>query len=100
MPEWVFAQHTPSEKLCRLEHFSMHKRQANGEIEFLITVKEYVTPPDPAMKFFAQADKQTNQKSAPFTPTGWGHSTMEALVQCLKAIDRFPYEGDDQFTAG
>lgn len=94
MPEWMFAQHHPSIQLCRLQQFSMKKRQANGEIEFLITVKEYVTPPDPAMKFFAQADKQTNQKTLPFTPSGWGQSTMDALGQCLKAIDRFPYEGD------
>ncbi len=94
MPEWMFAQHHASVQLCRLEYFSMKKRQAEGEIEFLITVKEYVTPPDPTMKFFAQADKQTNQKTMPFTPTGWGHSTMDALTQCMKAIDRFPYEAD------
>ena len=94
MPEWMFAQHHPSIQLCKLQYFSMKKRQANGEIEFLITVKEYVTPPDPAMKFFAQADKQTNQKTLAFTPSGWGQSTLDALGQCLKAIDRFPYEGD------
>jgi hypothetical protein len=73
----------------------MKKQQGAEEIEFLITVKEYVTPPDPTMRFFAQADKQTNQKTAPFTPIGWGHTIYEALSQCLKGIERFPYEGDD-----
>ena len=99
MPDWVFAQNQPSEQLCKLEHFSMKKQQASGEIEFLITVKEYVTPPDPTMKFFAQADKQTNQNSAPFTPCGWGHTIYEALSQCLKAINKFPYEGDVEVDA-
>jgi hypothetical protein len=94
MPDWVFAQNKPSEQLCRLQHYSMKKQQGADEIEFLITVKEYVTPPDPTMKFFAQADKQTNQKTAPFTPSGWGHTIYEALSQCLKAIERFPYEGN------
>jgi hypothetical protein len=46
------------------------------------------------MRFFAQADKQTNQKSAPFTPTGWGESLLQALSECVRAIHRFPYEGD------
>jgi hypothetical protein len=94
MPDWIFAQTHPSEQLCQLHHFSVKKRQAGREIEFLITVKEYVTPPDPTMKFLAQTDKQTNQKIAPFTPSGWGHTIFEALSQCLKAIDRFPYEGE------
>lgn len=93
MPEWTFAQNHPSEELCQLYYFSMKKRQATGDVEFLITVKEFVTPPEPAMKFLAQTDKQTNQKTAPYTPCGWGHSIMEALQQCIKAIHRFPYEG-------
>jgi hypothetical protein len=33
-------------------------------VEFRITVKEYVTPKEPNMHFFAQADKQINQKIA------------------------------------
>jgi len=95
MPDWTFAQNHPSEQLCQLHYFSMKKKQANGEVEFLITVKEYVTPPDTAMKFLAHTDKQTNQNTAPFAPCGWGHSIMEALQQCLKAIQRFPYEGPE-----
>jgi hypothetical protein len=47
------------------------------------------------MQFLAQADKQTNQKSAPFTPTGWGSTLLEALSQCVREVHRFPYEGED-----
>ena len=40
--------------------------QPGGEVEFIITVKEYITPKEPTMHFFAQSDKQTNQHTAPF----------------------------------
>ncbi|HLK20550.1 MAG TPA: hypothetical protein VKT81_16455 [Bryobacteraceae bacterium] len=90
--EWGFAENNPSEELCLLHHFAMKKRQASGDVEFLITVREFVSPPDPALKFFAQADKQTNQNTAPFTPFGWGPSLVQALTECIKSIHRFPYE--------
>ena len=64
----------------------------NG-LEFVITVREYISPPDPGMKFFAQADKQTNQKTAAFTPVGWGPTLLFALSECMRAVKRFPYEG-------
>jgi len=51
-----------------------------------------VSPPDPAMRFLAQADKQTNQKTAPYTPMGWGSSLLQALAECMKGIRKFPYE--------
>lgn len=86
--DWTFAQESPDEQLCRLHQFGMKK----GEVEFLITVREYLTPPDPSLRFFAQADKQTNQKTAAFLPTGWGNSLLSALHECIKAIHRFPYE--------
>ena len=92
MLDWSFAQNNPSEELCLLHHFAMKKRQASGDVEFLITVREYISPPDPALKFFAQADKQTNQSTAPFTPFGWGPSLVQALTECIKSIHRFPYE--------
>jgi hypothetical protein len=87
--EWEFAQENPSEQLCRLHHFAMKK---NG-LEFIITVREYLTPPDPTMKFYAEADKQTNQDTAPYTPVGWGPTMLVALHECMKAVHRFPYEG-------
>ena len=63
-------------------------------IDDLITVKEFVKATDPAMKFFAQADKQTNQKTMPFTPVGWGGTLLQALSDCMRAVRRFPYEGE------
>lgn len=92
MTEWTFAQQNPSEQLCRIQHFAVTKKFDGGEEEFLITVREYITPPDPAMKFVAKSDKQTNQKSAAYTPIGWGPSLMVALAECIRAINKFPYE--------
>ncbi len=92
MSEWHFAQQEPTDELCILQHFSMKKRQPSGDVEFLITVKEYITPPYPNMRFFAQSDKQTNQSTTPFTPSGWGPTLLTALAECIRAIHRFPYE--------
>jgi hypothetical protein len=46
------------------------------------------------VRFFAEADKQVNQQSAPLLPSGWGDSLWEALEGCLRMIRQFPYEGD------
>jgi len=93
MKEWGFAQAHPNEELAQVHLFSMMKQQAGGDIEFTIKVKEYVTPKEPTMHFFAQADKETNQKTAPYRPSGWGKTMLEALSECVRAINRFPYEG-------
>lgn len=93
MSDWGFAQTDPKQQLAKLHHFSVVKVQDGQEIEFVITVKEYYTPKDPAQPFVAQADKQTNQKVAPYTATGWGQSVYEALSRCVKEINRFPYQG-------
>ena len=94
MEEWTYAQTDAGEELARLQHFSVKKRQDTREIEFVITVKEFATPPGgESMRFFAQADRQTNQKTAPFTPSGWGNSMLKALADCIRAIHQFPYEG-------
>ncbi|HUA57351.1 MAG TPA: hypothetical protein VML19_01265 [Verrucomicrobiae bacterium] len=93
MREWGFAQTHPSQELALLQYFSIKKSQPSGDVEFVITVKEYVTPKEPAMHFFAQADKEVNQKTAPFTPVGWGNTLLDALAECIRAINRFPYEG-------
>ena len=95
MKEWGFAQNHPDEELAQLHLFSMKKQQSTGEIEFTITVKEFITPKEPTMHFFAQADKETNQNMAPYRPCGWGKTMLEALSECVRAIHRFPYEGQD-----
>jgi hypothetical protein len=94
MTEWGYAQQDPSEELAKLHFFTIKTVQAGQAIEFTITVKEYVTPPLGAMTFFAQADKQTNQRTAPYTPSGWGNSLMSALSACTREIHGFPFEGE------
>jgi len=91
MSEWEFAQAEPEQQLAKVHLFSMVKRQNGGEVEFTITVKEYLTPKDPAMGYFAEADKQTNQGVAPYTPIGWGKTLLAALAQCMREVERFPY---------
>jgi hypothetical protein len=93
MAEWTFAQTEAAEELAQLHFFSLNKQQGDQVIEFRITVKEFATPNRLAMKFFAEADKQVNQKTAPYTPNGWGSTLLLALSDCVKAIRRFPYEG-------
>jgi len=78
----------------------MKKRQGDEEIEFTIIVKEFITPKDPALRFFAQADKQTNQRVMPFTPCGWGTTLLVALEECVKAVNRFPYHKPESNGAG
>jgi hypothetical protein len=94
MAEWELAQTDPSEQLAQLHFFSIRKQQDGREIEFRIVVRESVSSkPDQSMRFFAQADRQTNQNTAPFTPVGWGSTLLKALSECIRAIHRFPYEG-------
>ena len=45
MSDWGYAQSHPREKLARLHHFSVTKVQDGAEIEMIVTVKEYFTPP-------------------------------------------------------
>lgn len=95
MNDWQYAQTDPREQLARLHFFSMKKLQDDEEIEMMITVKETFTPSlGGAMQFFAQADRQTNQKVAPYTPSGWGKTLLEALIACVREINRFPYQGE------
>jgi hypothetical protein len=93
--EWHYAQEHKHEELARLEHFTMVKRQTGGDVRFDIVVKEYVSPPPGQhVRFFAEADKAVNQKTAPIVPSGWGDSTLKALADCMRMIRQFPYEGD------
>jgi hypothetical protein len=94
MSEWTFAQSDNADELAHLHFFSVNKRQGTQVIEFRITVKEYATPNRLSMRFYAEANLQTNQKTAPYTPNGWGSTLLQALSDCIQAIQRFPYEGD------
>jgi hypothetical protein len=95
MSDWMYVQESPAEQLAQLHYFSIVKRQKDAEIFFLITVKEFATPPPGQhVKFFAEADKALNQKTASFTPCGWGSNLYGALGDCVRLIRQFPYEGD------
>ncbi|MBI5086240.1 MAG: hypothetical protein HZB13_16795 [Acidobacteria bacterium] len=94
MSDWAYAQKDKSEELCRLHYFAVKKKQGERTIEFVITVREYVSPLDPTMPFFAQADREMNQNAVAYRPSGWGKSLLEALDMCLRAIRKFDYEGE------
>jgi hypothetical protein len=94
--DWKFAQKDVCEELALLHSYSMKKQQSGSDVNFVITVKEFaVPPPGQYARFFAQADKFVNQKTAPFLPTGWGNSLLDALCACAKMIRDFPYEGPE-----
>ncbi len=95
MSEWTYAQADSSEELAQLHFFSLKKHQQKGDIDFRIMVKEFaVPPPGQYVRFFAEADKPVNQKTAPLLPSGWGDSMLKALADCMRMIRQFPYEGE------
>jgi len=47
------------------------------------------------LRFYAEADKAVNQKTASFVPCGWGTSIFSALGDCVRLIRQFPYEGEE-----
>jgi hypothetical protein len=75
----VYAQTDPAEELAQLHYFSFKKRQAEDENAM-------------QMRFYAQADKEVNQRTAPFRPFGWGDSLVRALSECMQAIRQYPCE--------
>ncbi|HUB81051.1 MAG TPA: hypothetical protein VMB03_19740 [Bryobacteraceae bacterium] len=79
MRDWAFAQTHPSRQLAPVHMFSVRKAK------------------EPTMHFLAQTD---NQKTAPDRPTGWGNTLLEALSECERAIQHFPYEGEETRAAG
>ena len=92
MTEWVYAQADSAEELAELHYFSFKKRRPEGDVEFVITVKEFASRNALQMRFYAQADKEVNQKIAPFRPFGWGDSLLRALSECMDAIRQSPYD--------
>jgi hypothetical protein len=95
MADWIYAQNDPDEELALLSSFSMKKQQPGGEVEFIITVREYVERNKQFMKFYAHADKQVNQKTGAITPFGWGETMLAALSECMAMIRRYPYEAEE-----
>jgi hypothetical protein len=95
--DWEYIHADTAEQLTRLHHFSIVKPHAGGNVTIAITVKEFaVPPPGQRMRFYAEADKTLNQKTAPFLPCGWGTSLFSALGDCVRMIREFPYEGEER----
>ena len=97
MSDWVYLQTNPAELLMRLHQFSIVKVQPSGNVTFGITVKEFaVPPPGQRVRFYAEADKAVNQKTASFVPCGWGDSLFSALGDCVRLIRQFPYDDEER----
>jgi hypothetical protein len=91
--DWQYAQSDRFEQLAQITYYSVKKYDEGREIEFRITVKEFVTPPPGQhTRFFAEADRKVNQKTTALLPFGWGDSVLKALAGCLRMIRDFPYE--------
>ena len=94
MEDWQYAQADQAEGLAQVHHFTMNKRQNGRDIAFSIVVKEFaVAPEGQHLRFFAEADKQINQGTAAFVPSGWGDSILKALSDCMRLIRQFPFAG-------
>lgn len=97
---WLFARLNETDVFAKLHHYSLTVPQDDFEIEYLITVHEYGPSHQESRRFVARADKQTNQNTMAYTPTGWGPSLLDALSRCVREIHRFPYEGDEHRPKG
>jgi hypothetical protein len=93
MSDWKYAQDDPGAQLAQLHYFSVTRQQDDGDVEFVITVKEYAAPKEELKRFVARSDKQTNQEIGAYTPCGWGPTLLKALTECIREIHRFPYQG-------
>jgi hypothetical protein len=92
MEEWKYIEAARAFELTKLHYFSVKKKQTSGPVEFKITVREVGIPETTDMAFYAEADKATNQKVAPFIPCGWGKTLEDAVRLCIQNIQRFDYE--------
>lgn len=100
MSDWRFAQKNAAEELAQLHLFSFKKCHGQRQVDFTITVREFAAPPPGQfVRFFAQADKPINQKLAPFLPSGWGNSLLDALSDCTRAIREFPCDEEETSAA-
>ena len=97
MTDWMYVQENPAEQLAQLHYFSFIKHQGGREVIFRITIKEFAAPPPgQRLRFFAEADKAVNQKTASFVPCGWGNTLFNALGDCVRLIRQFPFEEEEK----
>jgi len=93
MKDWGFAQTHPSQEMAQLHLYSIKKVQPDCEVEFTITVKEYITPKEPTMHFFAQTDKMTNQKTAPLPSLRLGKNHAGSAFRMRESPQPVPVRG-------
>ena len=89
----MHAQNHPADELAQLHYFCFKKRQPEGEIEFVITVKEFASRDELHMGSMPGGQGGQPENRA-VRPLGWGDSLQSALSQCMWAIRQFPYEGE------
>ena len=92
MSDWRFAQSARSQHLAQLHWFSVKGKYRGEDREFRIIVREYYTPPDPAMPFYAEAEWPVEPAAGDLTPFGWGATLLKALAECVSAVDRLSQE--------
>jgi hypothetical protein len=81
--DWQYAKLIRESSWPGCHLFPLRRLQGEVEIEMIIHSKGDVTPtPGGAMQFFAQAEKQTNQKVGPYTPSAWGRDARRPLSVC------------------
>jgi len=97
MTDWMYVQENSAEQLAQLHYFSFIKHQPGGDVTFRITIKEFAAPPPgQRLRFFAEADKAVNQRTASFVPCGWGNTLFNALGDCVRLIRQFPFEEEEK----
>ena len=92
--DWMHAEMKPGSELAKLHFFSLKKQQGDRTVDFRITIWEFAERNKLMMRYFAQADKEINQKTMPYIPSGWGETMLNALNEAVREIHRFPYEGE------
>jgi len=91
--EWSFAQNEPSEELCMLASFRHEEAAPSGDVEFLITVREYGFATRSGAQVL-RASRQTDQPKYRALYTIWVGTIAGAGAHrsALRRIHRFPYE--------
>jgi hypothetical protein len=73
----------PPNKLARLR-FRKNRMAPVGEFRIGLAICEAMRI---EMPFFARADDaRPNQKTLPFTPSGWGNTLLDALAGCVETV--------------
>jgi len=84
---WKFAQKEVSEELALLHHFSIKKNQKDGDIDFLVTVKEFAAPPKGQYARFFRPSGQIRQSKDGADPANRLGKLPPRRALCLRSND-------------